>query len=121
MEERRRFVRLDTRLPTEYRVLPTSEAKHSVTTGISGGGVCLFVSEPIAPGTPLQVTIEVPDSSRRLTFSGEVVWCESYAILGKAQQHRSILAGVKFVSIAPEDQREIMRYVILSLQPRSVS
>ena len=119
MEERRQFVRLDTRLPTEYRILPSSEAQHSVIKEISGGGVCVFVSAPLRLGTQLQVTIALPDSTREVTFTGEVVWCESSEIIGKAQQHRSVLAGVKFVSIAPEDQREIMRYVILSLQPHT--
>ena len=121
MEERRQFVRLDTRLPTDYRVLPSSEAQHAITKDISGAGVCVFVSESLTLGTQLQVTISLPDSARQIVFTGEVVWCESSEIIGKAQQHRSILAGVKFVSIAPEDQREIMRYVILSLQPHSAS
>ena len=109
MEERRQFVRLDTRLPTAYRVLPSSEAQHSVTKDISGGGICVFVSDPLRLGTQLQVTITLPDSARAVTFTGEVVWCESSEIIGKAQQHRSTLAGVKFVAIAPEDQREILR------------
>ena len=121
MEERRKFVRLDTRLSTEYRIVSASAATRLVTKDIGGGGVCIFVSEPLSVGTQLQVTITLPDASRTIAFTGEVVWCESYEIIGKAQQHRSILAGVKFVSIAPEDQREIMRYVILSLQPRSAS
>ena len=121
MEERRQFVRLDTRLTTECRVLSSALAQHSIAKDISGGGVCVFIAEPLALGTQLQVTIALPDANRQVAFTGEVVWCESSEIIGKAQQHRSVLAGVKFVSIAPEDQREIMRYVILSLQPRSVS
>ena len=121
MEERRQFVRLDTRLSTDYRVLPSSEPQRSVTKDIGGSGVCVFVTEPLTLGTHVQVTMTLPDADRQIAFTGEVVWCESYEILGKAQQHRSVLAGVKFVSIAPEDQREIMRYVILSLQPHSAS
>ena len=121
MEERRQFVRLDTRLPIDYRVLPSSPVQHSVVKDIGGAGVCLFVSESLQLGTQLQVTIALPDPARQITFTGEVVWCEASQIIGKAQQHRSILAGVKFVSIAPEDQREIMRYVILSLQPHPAS
>ena len=59
----------------------------------------------------------------KLDSSGDITAFAPYLreIIGKAQQHRSVLAGVKFVSIAPEDQREIMRHVILSLQPRSAS
>ena len=119
MEERRQFVRLDTRLQTDYRILPSSEMRHSVTKDISGDGMCLFVEEPLRLGVRVQVTIALPDSNRQIEFTGEVMWCESSEIIGKAQQHRSVLAGIKFISIAPEDQREIMRYVILSLQPHT--
>jgi len=117
MEERRRFVRLDTRLPVTYRVLPSAKAKQSVTKDIGGGGVCVFVSELLTPGTHLQVEIAVPDQERPIAFTGEVVWCEQYEIIGKTQRERSVEAGVKFVQIDPNDQHAIMRYVILILQP----
>ena len=117
MEERRRFVRLDTRLPVTYRVLPAPESTQSVTKDIGGSGICVFLSEPLRPGTRLQIDIELPDQERPLLFTGEVVWCEQYEIISKTQRERSVEAGVKFLQIAPQDQDAIMRYVILSLQP----
>jgi c-di-GMP-binding flagellar brake protein YcgR len=117
MEERRRFVRLDTRLPVTYRVLPSDETKQSVTKDIGGGGVCVFVRDPLTPGTQLRIEIAVPDQERPIAFTGEVAWCEPYEIIGKTQRERSVEAGVRFAQIDPKDQQAIMRYVILSLQP----
>jgi c-di-GMP-binding flagellar brake protein YcgR len=69
----------------------------------------------------MRVAVQLPDRPQPIQFTGDVVWCEQYELVGKAQTHRSVLAGVKFLEIAPEDQQEIMRYVILSLQPRPAS
>ena len=119
MQERRRFVRLDTRLPVSYQVLPSEPRQTSISADLSGGGMCLFVNEPLKLGTPLRVTISLPDRDRPIAFTAEVVWCEAYEMIGKTQRSRSIEAGVKFLQIAPEDQQAIMRYVILSLQPQT--
>ena len=118
MEERRKFVRLDTRLPVSYQVMRGPVQQASLSSDIGGGGVCLFLSEPLKPGTVLKVDVTLPDQSKRITFTGEVMWCEEYEVIGKAQRERSVEAGVQFVQISPQEQQAIMRHVILSLQPQ---
>ena len=118
MEERRKFVRLDTRLPVSYQVMRGPASKGSLSSDISGGGVCLFLSEPLKPGTILSVEVTLPEQARRIAFTGEVIWCEQYEVIGKTQRERSVEAGVKFIQIEPPDQQAIMRHVILSLQPQ---
>jgi len=116
MEERRQFVRLDTRLSVEYRVIPSAAPKQSVTKDIGGGGICMFVEDPLKPGTHVQVSITLPDRQQPISFTGEVIWCEQYEIIGKTQRQRSVEAGVKFIQIDPSDQHAIMQYVILGLR-----
>ena len=117
MEERRKFVRLDTRLPVAYQVMRGPASKTSLSSDIGGGGVCLFLSDPLKAGTALRIEVTLPDQPKPITFTGEVVWCEQYEMIGKAQRERSVEAGVKFIQIEPPDQQAIMRHVILSLQP----
>ncbi|MBI4323081.1 MAG: PilZ domain-containing protein [Candidatus Omnitrophica bacterium] len=114
-EERRQFVRLDTTLPVSYRVLPSTAMKASTTKNISGGGLCVFLNERLAPGTPLEVAVQLPDRPKPICFTGEVAWCEEYEVVGKIQRSRAIQAGVKFVYFSPKDQEAIMQHVILSL------
>jgi c-di-GMP-binding flagellar brake protein YcgR len=121
MQERRRFVRLDTRLPVTYQVLPSTTPQQTKTKDIGGGGVCLFLNEPVAVGTTLQAQIKIPDQEHPVSFTGRVVWCEQYEIIGKSRRERSVEAGVEFEQIDPRDQQAIMRYVILSLQPHRSS
>ncbi len=117
MEERRKFVRLDTTLSVFYQVLPAEQASQSVTVDISGGGICLFVREPFKPGAQLQVEIQLPGRQEPVRFRGEVVWCEQYEVIGKTRRERSIEAGLRFLDLHPRDRQAIMDHVILSLKP----
>ena len=121
MEERRKFVRLDTRLPVAYQVTRGPASKASLSSDIGGGGVCLFLREPLTAGTLLRIEVTLPDQPQPVVFSGEVIWCEQYEVIGKTQRERSVEAGVRFIQIDPGQQQAIMRHVILSLQPQPPS
>ena len=119
MEERRHFVRLDTRLDVTYTVLPATQAQQTVTKGIGGGGVCFFSDRELAPGDQLQVAMKLPSREQPVNFTAEVIWCEPYEVIGKTGRQRSVEVGVRFLEIAPQDQEAVMQHVILSLKPRS--
>jgi len=121
MEERRRFVRLDTQLKVKYTVLPQTEARPTVTKDISGGGICFFADEMLQPGTTLQVEMTLPDRDTPAPFTAEVIWCEPYEVIGKTKRERAIEVGVRFVEVAPVDQKAIMNHVILNLKPPRTS
>ena len=116
MEERRQFVRLDTRLETSYTVLPTGTAKTLITKDIGGGGVCLFADKPLSAGTRLQVSMKLPGRDAPVNFTGEVVWSEEYEMIGKTQRQKAVEAGIRFVEISPQDREAVMQHVILSLK-----
>ena len=118
MQERRQFVRLDTRLDTTYTVSTTGTTSRTAIKNISGGGICLIMDEVLAPGTRLQMVVKLPDTEQSTQFLGEVVWSEPYEIIGKTERRRAVEAGIRFVEISPADHAVVMRYVILSLQPR---
>ncbi len=117
MEERRAFVRLDTRLPIAYRVVPSTATKKSVTKDVGGSGVCLFLDEPLKPGTPLHVEIQLPEQAQPVTFEGEVVWCEEYEVIGKTHRERAVEAGLKVTQMHPRDRQALLNHVILGLKP----
>ena len=117
MEERRRFVRLDTRVEVEYTPLPSTDRKTSVTKNISAGGICLITDKELTPGARLQVAMKLLDRDQPVHFTGEVVWSEAYEMIGKTQRQRAVENGIRFVEIAPQDQETVMRHVILTLQP----
>ena len=116
MEERRQFVRLDTRLEITYSVLTAGAPQQATTKDISGGGVCLFADRELPPGARLQVAMKLPDREQPVHCTVEVMWSEAYETIGKTEHKRAVEIGVRFVEIAPQDQEAVMRHVILSMK-----
>ena len=117
MDERRRYVRLDTRLKIVYTVLQKEKnaAVTSETKDISGGGIRIFLSEPIPIHTFLRLTIHLPDDPNPIICSGKVVWAEEFVVLQDEQRNDSdqYEAGISFTEINPKDRDRIIKYVIL--------
>ena len=115
MEERRRYVRLDTRLRINYRVLPQSPTReNSETLDIGGGGIRIFLTAPLKVGTLLELEIFLPEEATPVRCQGKVVWVEEFAIYqGTREERKDVEAGVEFSDIAPQDRDRIIKYVIL--------
>lgn len=118
MDERRQFVRLDTQMSVVYTVLQEDEGRSSVTKNVGGGGICLFVDDILKPGQQIQVAMQLPGREESANFIAEVVWCESYEIIGKDTRRKAVEVGVRFVEIAPRDQEAILQHVILNFHPQ---
>ena len=72
------------------------------------------MEKPLKPGTVLDVFFELPGYPKPVQCQAEVVWCESYTVVGKEETgHRAIEAGVRFLSMAPHDRETVMKHVIL--------
>ena len=117
MEERRKFVRLDTRLEAAYAVLPSGQKLKGTTKDIGGSGICLFTDSVLASGTRLQVALTLPGREQPVHFIGEVVWSEAYEVIAKNERRRAVETGLRFVEITPQDQQGVMQHVILNVQP----
>ena len=115
MEERRRYVRLDTRLKIHYRILQVSPTPTSTETlDISGGGIRIFLNEPLKVGTLLELEIFLPNDAKPIRCQGKLVWVEEFSIYQGAKEERKELeGGVEFTHITPEGQDSIIQYVIL--------
>ncbi len=118
-EEQRRFARLFINVPVTYLILPDGSVEQSVTRDVGGGGVCLFVDEPLQKEALLRVEIKLPEQGPSITFVGEVAWCQEYELVGKTtggdvHQDRLIQTGLKFMQIDPEDRKTLLRYCQLS-------
>jgi hypothetical protein len=104
MEERRKFVRLNARLPVACVVLPDAGAQPVTTRDVSGGGARLFVERELGPGTSLQVALELPGLERPVHALGEVVWSETSETAAAGERQRSIEAGIRWSEISPQDR-----------------
>lgn len=116
MEERRRFVRLDTRVEVAYTVLPSGTALRAVTKDLGGGGLRFFTEKPLAPGTQLQAAISLPGRDQPVNAIAEVVWSEQHEVIGRTDRQRSVENGARCVEIAPVDQEALAQFVASRLK-----
>lgn len=116
MEERRRFVRLNARLPVTYLILPSGTRQHSTTKNLGGGGISFYAEKALRSGTHLQMALTLPDREEPAHFTAEVTSSVQYATAGKGGSRRSVEVGVRFLEIAPKDQEAVMEYVTRHLQ-----
>ena len=116
MEERRRFVRLETQADVAYIVLPDGTTKRTRAKDVSAGGLRLATDRRLAAGTQLQIAMALPGSERPVNAIAEVVWSQQYEVVGKGDRQQSVEIGARFAEIAPQDQETITRFIATSLQ-----
>ena len=117
-EERRRSVRLRTRLTTVYKNLTTGRVQRALTKDVGGHGACLVTDDLIEAGTPLEIEIKLPDHPQPVTFLAEVVWSAFKLEAGSSGQPKAE-TGIKFVSVDPKDHARIMQYARFNALPPS--
>jgi len=110
MEERRKFIRLQSRLKAKYWVLGTEEPLSSLSRNIGGGGISLFTKRRLAPSTVLGIEVYFPDRLAPVRFTGEVIWSGELITSGAQDALNTYETGVRFLDITPEDRAHVLKY-----------
>ena len=84
MEDKRVFARIDTKFPLRFLDLNSGREGEAETIDVSANGLGLVTNEPLAPQTPLEMWLRIPDQHEPLYTRGEVVW--SRAVDGGERQ-----------------------------------
>ena len=115
--DRRRLKRAPTRLMAFVKVLSTGKARRVLTKDISGGGISFITDEALESGTPLEIEMNLPDHPHPIRVMAEVIWLRSMKDPKHMYERLSMEIGVKFVSIAPQDQKVLKQYGMLNAPP----
>jgi c-di-GMP-binding flagellar brake protein YcgR len=118
MEERRKFVRLQSRLKAKCWVLGTEDPLSSLSRNIGGGGISLFTKRRLPPGTILGIEVYFSDRLAPVRFTGEVIWSGELITSGAQDALNTYETGVRFLDIAPEDHAYIMTYAEAGIRKR---
>ena len=121
--DRRQSERIPSRILLSVKLLNTQTVWRVLATNVSASGVSFEIEEPLKPTAQLDLEIKLPDRAAPLLVTGEVVWSRPGTRLlrgegGKLSEHREV--GVKFVRIAPEDQRLLRLYARLNAPPEAL-
>lgn len=100
-DDQRAWIRVEEELVVEVcedpGAGPAKEALRSFGVDLSGGGVRVRLERPMAVGTPVVVTVWLPDAERSIRARGAVRWCRPEADGTGAE------AGITWREISPED------------------
>ena len=103
-EEKRKFLRIDARCEVTHRILTEAEYEKSVTKNISGGGILFECNELIPIGSLLEISIKIPDITRRIKAMGKTTRIEE-------KTPNKYEVGLRFTKIKSSDQSNIIKYV----------
>lgn len=110
-QERRKFPRIREAFEVHYRIYGDMAASwHEViTVNLSAGGLRFRGPEPLEPGTPLDLKIQLTGFQQVLAFRGSVVW-------NRMQSPGVTECGVQFVDLSLPQQAQIDRLVLFLRQ-----
>ena len=114
MVERRKAVRLETRLAVSYHVLNSGAVGKAETKNFSADGVRFIAARRLEVGEELDVTLHFPDADP-VVARGKVIWKEWRPSRDPAVPGVMSDIGVKFLSIDPKDREHLIQYVKLNM------
>ncbi len=106
-EERRKHIRLKTKLSTSYKDARSGKMRRALTKNIGAGGLCLLTEEYLAPGTRLVLELQLSDRPKAIQCQVEVIWSQPLAAGQGVYQNEM---GVEFVQIDPKEQTLLTQY-----------
>jgi c-di-GMP-binding flagellar brake protein YcgR len=107
VSDKRRYKRVDSKLPIEYRDLRRSAVlpKGSLTRNISEGGICFQSSEFMSLACRLVVEIRLPNVPKPIKAISKIAWVKR---LPTSDQYE---LGNQFLEIAKEDKTHILNFI----------
>jgi len=108
MREKRRFIRFDTSLKTNYitRSGPRTE-KTGITKDVCAGGIQLLTEEELKAGSKLALKIFTPDALNPTHLNGTVTWSREIS----SGKKLSYSAGIEFVDIEEDNKNTFLRFL----------
>lgn len=106
------------KLNISFQAVGTESQLLSLSKDTSGGGVCFFTPTLLAPGTVVKLQVRFPDRKEPVTCTGQVAW--SGPLLRErtaGKDDPAFEAGIRFVDIAPADQKFILQYSTINAPP----
>lgn len=112
MIENRKFIRLKSPLPVEYKILrkhKRQKTQDSYMKNISVGGLSLCVVEDVRHGELLQLDIRIPHFEDPVRVVGDVVWFTATKNRDSGEIDR--YAGIRFKQVDPRELNKILDFV----------
>ena len=107
MQERRRFIRMETPVMVAFPSPGTMKTERSFTQDVNESGIRFPTPVKLQIGQQLPLTLELPFSGSSMQATGEVMWIRGVSRLGAPQYE----IGVRFQWIEDTDRQRLSRHL----------
>lgn len=116
VKERRRFPRINARLPLQYKDIqrPIETYSGTLTRDIGEGGIRFIANEFLSIFTRLLVEASIPSFSRPIKAISKVAW------IRKIPSGNQYDVGVQFMDMTEEDKKHLTSFIAKSPAPKVV-
>jgi len=113
LENKRRFKRVESVLPVQFRNLrkTTDLASGTLSHNLSEGGVCFMTKEFISLACRLVVEITLPALPKPIKAISKIAWIK------KIPTNNQYMLGNQFLEMTKEDKAHVMNFVNNSTPP----
>jgi len=117
VKERRRFPRINARLPLQFKDIqrPIETYSGTLTRDVSEGGARFVAGEFLSIFTRLLLEVSVPSFSRPIKAISKVAWIQ------KIPRSNQYDVGVQFMDVTEEDKKHLASFVAKSPAPKAVT
>jgi len=117
VKERRRFPRINARLPLQFKDIqrPIETYSGTLTRDVSEGGARFVAGEFLSIFTRLLLEVSVPSFSRPIKAISKVAWIQ------KIPRSNQYDVGVQFMDVTEEDKKHLASFVSKSPAPKAVT
>lgn len=105
VDERRDNKRLNIVIHVEYHMSSNQKWMDGASGNVSTGGMCLLTKTYISPGSNLDLIFYIPETSKVIEVSGEILWNE-YSV-----EKGYYCNGIKFLNIRDADKDLISKFI----------
>lgn len=107
MDEKRRYPRVDFRIPIQYRNLRSNveTVLTALNKDLGEGGICFISNEFLSLASRLVLEISLPNLARPIKVISKVAWVK------KASLNDQYQIGSQFLEMTNEDKKQIQKYV----------
>lgn len=115
-DERRKYRRIRNGVKTVYKVMGVEGEYDLAVLNLSGGGLCLPLSQKINKGTLLELNLNVPHEKEPFFALAKVVW-QSQAPVNKGGKVY-YETGIEFLKLGIREKMRIIRYIYNKLKEK---
>ncbi|NQT95392.1 MAG: PilZ domain-containing protein [Candidatus Omnitrophica bacterium] len=117
VKERRRFPRVNARLPLQFKDIqrPIEAYTGTLTKDVSEGGARFISSDFLSIFTRVLLEMSVPSFSRPIKAISKVAWIQK---IPRSNQYN---VGIRFMDMTEEDKKHLASFIAKSPAPKTVT